>query len=73
MARQRKCLHCRNVARARGLCQTHYQVARRAITEGVTCWQQLIDEGWALEAKPGQPPNRLGEKIRQLKTTKGKP
>ena len=72
--RPRKCLHCRAAARARGLCQTHYQAARNSIKVGeVSGWAELIELGWALESRPGRHPNKLREKILRLKTTKGKP
>ena len=74
--RRRKCLHCRSDARVRGLCQTHYQAARRAIGRGeVSDWGELEAAGLARENRQGQrgPPNKLREKIKRLKTTKGKP
>lgn len=46
------CLVCHmRLANVRGLCWTHYQVARTQIKKGNTTWEKLIAEGKALPSK----------------------
>jgi len=68
-----KCLmeNCRNVAKFRGLCPTHYTKARKEIRSGAVTEEQLMDSGLMLpEHKPGRPRQPTFEQMVSKKKAK---
>lgn len=52
---------------ARGLCKSHYRLARLAVKQGITTWDQLVKEGMAApEKKRGPAPSEFAQAIEAI-------
>lgn len=54
MANQTPCLLCPAVAKTRGLCTGHYDIARDLVRRGVVTWEILVAKNKALPGRTYQ-------------------
>lgn len=69
MSKSNECLAhgCQEDEYARGLCRKHYQLALKAVNQGIATWEQLVEQGLAApEKKRGPTPSEFTQQIEAI-------